>query len=93
MKIRIEKPEEDSIKLRDCEPGELVRLADGSVCLVVDAAGIVNGRYIDGGNAAVWLKDGWVQMYYSYFVAMKSGKGPYRIVERLGKMTVERDER
>jgi hypothetical protein len=90
MKIRIEQTDKDSsIKLRDCKAGELVRLADDSVCLVVDAAGVVDDCYTDGGNAAVWLEDDSVQMCESLSDDMISGEGPQRIVERLGKLTVE----
>jgi hypothetical protein len=80
MKIRIEKTDEDSIKLRDCKAGELVRLADNSVCLVVDALGVVRDDFVDGGLAAVWLKDGCVQMCAGLSEDMISGEGSYRCV-------------
>jgi hypothetical protein len=90
MKIRVEKTEEDKqIALADCEPGELVRLADGAICLVVKSVGAVIGLYRSEGVAAVWLRNDGAEMCTGLAEDMISGKGPQRIVERLGLLVVE----
>jgi hypothetical protein len=90
MKIRIETPEEDKqIVLADCEPGELVKLENGLICLVVQSLGVVSDTYTSKGLAAVWLKDKGAEMCKAFAEDMIPGRGCRRIAERLGKLVVE----
>ena len=95
IKMRIESvKKEEQIKLSDCEPKDVVRLGDGSICLVVrDKDGVVYDRFRSMGLTMVSLTEGGAKvgccMQPVDIMGASDGQGNLRIVEKLGKLRID----
>jgi hypothetical protein len=84
LKIDITAEDAHQIKIEHCKVGDVVRMSDGQLCVVIDSMGVVDGDYSDCDKSLLCLNDGHeLEMGEQYFKDAMDGE----ITEIAGKLT------